>query len=203
MKMHDLSGTENWTWICKELNKAWILQSPPYTAIFHELTATFLWRWAGPPAKLSAHLGVSQATGCCRGGLLGKHTADCHSLWWQDISSSGLATKTLIFFILRTNNATKWQINQTTVDSNVHFTVDAIMYMYVNNLKCEVERKTCNPVQRVTYGPCFHAAQACSDEIWQSAQCHRVKVWKTCQFKLTNKRPTDTCGDFIYWQSID
>ena len=40
-----------------------------------------------------------------------------------------------------------------TVVSNVHFTVDAIMYMYVNNLmgpwfsiynvrKCEVERKT-------------------------------------------------------------
>ena len=30
---------------------------------------------------------------------------------------------------LRTNNATKWQINKTTVNSNVHFTVDAIMYM--------------------------------------------------------------------------
>ena len=43
------------------------------------------------------------------------------------------------------------------VNSNVHFTVDVQMYMHVNNLKgpwfsiydvrkCEVERKTCNPV---------------------------------------------------------
>ena len=29
----------------------------------------------------------------------GEHTADCRSFGWQDISSSGLATKTLIFFI--------------------------------------------------------------------------------------------------------
>ena len=71
-------------------------------------------------AKLSARLGDSQA-------------ADCRLFGWQDISSSGLATKTLNFFYLRTNNATKWQI-KTTVYTNVHFTVDAIMYMYVNNL---------------------------------------------------------------------
>ena len=37
-------------------------------------------------------------------------------------------------FYLRTNNAAKWQINRTTIDSNVYFTVDAIMYMYVNNM---------------------------------------------------------------------
>ena len=41
----------------------------------------------------------------------------------------------LNLFYLRTNNATKWQLNQTTVNTNIHFMVDAIMYMYVNNLK--------------------------------------------------------------------
>ena len=50
----------------------------------------------------------------------------------------------------------------------------------------------------------FHAAQECSDEIWQTVQCHRAKVRKNmsilnCQTKdqltlllLTNKRLTDT-----------
>ena len=68
------------------------------------------------PAKLSAHLGDYQATGCCR-------------------------NQNPNLFYLRT--------------TNVHFTVDAIMYMYVNNLtdpwfsiynvrKCEVKRKICN-----------------------------------------------------------
>ena len=28
----------------------------------------------------------------------------------------------------------------------------------------------------------LHAAQACSDEIGQTAQCHRAKVQKTCLF---------------------
>jgi len=74
----------------------------------------------------------------------GKNTVDCRSFGWQEISKKKY---------LRTNNATKWQINQTTVDPNVHFTMDALMYMYVNNLtgpcfsiynvcKCEVERIT-------------------------------------------------------------
>ena len=31
------------------------------------------------PAKLSAHLGVSQGKGCCRGGLRRENTADCRS----------------------------------------------------------------------------------------------------------------------------
>ena len=52
------------------------------------------------------------------------NTVDCRSFGNQNPN----------LFYLRTNNATKWQINQTTVNSNVHFTVDAIMYMYVNNL---------------------------------------------------------------------
>ena len=51
------------------------------------------------PAKLSAHLCDSQASGCCLGGPRGEHTVYCRSFGWQDICSSGLATKTLIFFI--------------------------------------------------------------------------------------------------------
>jgi len=87
--------------------------------------------------KLSAHLGDSEATGCCCGSPRGKHTMDWCLFGWQDINSSGLTTKTRIFFYLRTNNETKWQINQTTVDSNVHFTVDTIMYMSVIlNIQC-------------------------------------------------------------------
>ena len=57
----------------------------------------------------------------------------------------------LIWAILKPHDAVA-VVNQTTVDTNVQFTVDAIMYMYVNNLtihnvrKCEVERIICNPV---------------------------------------------------------
>mgnify|MGYP007133256442 CR=1 FL=1 len=75
--------------------------------------------------------------------------------------------------------------NQTTVYNNVHFTVDVIVYMYVNNLtgrwfsiynvrKCEVERITS------TLSSESHAAHACSDEIWQTDQCHSAKVQRTC-----------------------
>ena len=45
-------------------------------------------RLMSQPAKLSAHFSSH-----------GENTTDCRSFGWQDISSSGLATKTLIFFI--------------------------------------------------------------------------------------------------------
>ena len=62
----------------------------------HSLSRTV--RSTSRPAKLSTHLGDSQATGVA---------ADCRSFGCQDISSSGLATKNGNLFYLRTNNATK------------------------------------------------------------------------------------------------
>ena len=107
------------------VHTAGILQSPPDPSIFHErgqpLSVTAL---SGQSAKLSAHLGNSQATGAVVVVHGRDNTVDCRSFGNQNPNR----------FYLRTNNATKWQINQTTVNSNVHFTVDAIMYMYVNNL---------------------------------------------------------------------
>ena len=75
-------------------------------------------------------------------------------------------------FYWRTNNATKWYINLTTVDSYVHFTVDAIMYMYVNNLtgqwfsiyKVENEKFRAVwtvPIWRVINGKCAMNRLAC------------------------------------------
>ena len=85
----------------------------------------------------------------------GEHTADCRSFRWQDISysSSGLATKSLI--------ENKMQNSDKSIQCKFDWhSVD----MYVNNLtgpwfsiynvpKCDMERKTCNPVYWVTCGP--------------------------------------------------
>ena len=163
------------------VHTAQILQSPPDHAIFHE---------RGQPLSVAA-LSHSQATGWCCGG----NTADCRLFGWQDISSSGLATKTLIFFYLGTNNAIKWQINQTTVNTNVHFTVDAIMYMYVNNLTgrdarytmCEVEMITCTPNLASYMGPKRVVMK------FDNLLCVIVRRCEQhAYYKLTNKRPTDT-----------
>ena len=72
---------------------------------------------------LSEQSGDSQATWCCRGG---PQMTSYLYIWFGNPNPN--------LFYLRTNNATKWQINQTTVDSHLHFTVDTIMFMYVNNL---------------------------------------------------------------------
>ena len=114
-------------------------------------------------------------TGFCDGGPRGgEHAPDCSLFGWQAICTymyvSGLATKTLFYW--RTNNATKWYINLTTVDSYVHFTVDAIMYMYVNNLtgqwfsihKVENEKFRAVwtvPILRVINGKCAMNRLAC------------------------------------------
>ena len=46
------------------------------------------------PAKLSTHLGDSQATGCCRSGLRGKHTADCQILQIYNVRKCVVERKT-------------------------------------------------------------------------------------------------------------
>ena len=66
--------------------------------------------------------------GCCRGGPRGETRRTATRL--GDKISVILVWQP-IFFYLTTNNATKWQINQTTVHTNVYFTVDAIMHMYI------------------------------------------------------------------------
>ena len=82
---------------CCTVHTVLILQRSPDPTIFHELEQPLSCHGIERTAKLSACLGDSPATGCCRWG----NTADCRSFGWQDISSSGLATKTLIFFYLR------------------------------------------------------------------------------------------------------
>jgi len=104
-------------------------------------------------AKSSAHLGDSQATGCCCGGPRG-NTADCSSFGWQDISSSGLATQTLI-----KSNDCRFQCTFHRGRHNVHvykqLAGSVILDIHCTQVwsgeenivrKCEVERKTCNPV---------------------------------------------------------
>ena len=109
------------------VHAARILQNPLDPSIFHErgqpLSVASL---SGQSDQLNCPLiwGDSQVIGCCRGGArrVAARSGDKISviLVWQPI-----------FFYLTTNNATKWQINQTTVHTNVYFTVDAIMHMYI------------------------------------------------------------------------
>ena len=84
------------------VHTARILQSPPGNALFHE---------RGQPLSVAALSGQSFGQILNPGGVVavvrGGNTADCRSFGLQDISSSGLATLTLIFFYLRTNNAIK------------------------------------------------------------------------------------------------
>ena len=104
-------------------------KSPPGPAIFHE---------RGQPLFVAA-VSWQSAQRC--------YQLNCPLIWAiltpqgvVAVVRSGDKISVVLFgnqnpnlFYLRTNNATKWQINQTTVYTNVHFTVDAIMYMCVNN----------------------------------------------------------------------
>ena len=102
---------------------------------------------------------------------------------------------------MRTNNETK-----TTVDSNVHFNVAAIMYMHVNNLASslilDIQWTQVWSGKENMLSSELHAAQACGDEIWQTAQCHRAKNMSILNWQtkdqltlrlLTNNRVTDKC----------
>ena len=128
------------------------------------------------PAKLPALFGDSQATGFCCGCPREKTCARLQLVWVTSYlylhACVWFGNKNPNLFYWRTNNATKWYINLTTVDSYVHFTVDAIMYMYVNNLtghwfsiyKVENEKFRAVwtvPIWRVINGKCAMNRLAC------------------------------------------
>jgi len=85
-----------------------------------QLNCLLLW------AILKPQGAIAMVCGGKRGGLPVVRVTSYLYIWFGNQNPN--------LFYLRTNNATKWQINQTTVDSHVHFTEDTIMYMYVNNL---------------------------------------------------------------------